>query len=293
MDARSRGIYTSTLEMSDLRAVVDAFTRLAQTTDEVDSLRASVEFLVTHPDQKLTAHKLQQLYDDSKPHSAYTELIYRLEEAQIWDGEEIGRESLATIVGGAKIYVSGPPPKENDVVVNVPEGDDERIGRSLGSLVVRLTELVHGTEDELVILNPFFSEQAFTNIVAPVVNALDRGVSVKLITRYLTYGKDDDSREFVRRLKSASLGGDLTCYEYIDPEEGANATLHAKMIVSDRSAVYMGTANLTHRGLWDNLEVGVIFRDETAAQFVRFTDDLLESDYLHTVKIVDGEFTRR
>jgi len=279
--------------MSDLRAVADAFTALTETPSEIDTLRASVELLATHPDRKLTSHKLQQLYDDSLPRSAYTELIYRLEEAGMWDGRTLDRESFTAAVGGAKTLVAGPPPAENDVVVNVPEGDDERLGRSLGSLVVRLTELLHDTDDELVILNPFFSEQAFTNIVGPVVSALKRGVSVTLITRYLTYGADDDSREFVRQLRSAAPEGDLACYEYIDPEEGENATLHAKMLVSDRSAVYMGTANLTHRGLRDNLEVGVIFRDETAAQFVHFTDDLLESKYLHAVDLDDGEFTRR
>jgi|AntRauTorcE11898_2_1112593.scaffolds.fasta_scaffold00553_9 phosphatidylserine/phosphatidylglycerophosphate/cardiolipin synthase-like enzyme len=279
--------------MSDLRAVVDAFIALAQTPSEVDTLRASVELLTTHPDRKLTAHKLQQLYDDSLTRSSYTEFLYRLEEAEIWDGHEMDRESFTAAVGGAKTLVAGSPPAENDVVVNVPEGDDEHLGRSLGSLVVRLTELIHDTDDELVILNPFFSEQAFRNIVTPVVSALERGVSVILITRYLTYGTDDDSREFVRRLRSAAPQGDLTCYEYIDPEEGANATLHAKMIVSDRSGVYMGTANLTHRGLRDNLEVGVIFRDETAEQFVRFTDDLLESKYLHTVDLNEDGFTRQ
>lgn len=293
MAVKSPVIYMRIRTMSELRTVAEAFTTLSQTPSEVDTLRASVELLATHPDRKLTPHKLQQLNDETLPRSDYTELIYRLEEAEIWDGRSLNQESLRSAVGGAKTLIAGPPVAENDVVVNVPEGDDERLGRSLGSLVVRLTELLHDTEDELVILNPFFSEQGFSNIVGPVVSALERGVSVTLITRYLTYGSDDDSREFVRQLQSAAPEADLTCYEYIDPEEGENATLHAKMIVSDQSAVYMGTANLTHRGLRDNLEVGVIFRDETATQFIHFTDDLLESKYLHTVDLENGEFSRK
>ncbi len=279
--------------MSNLRDVAEAVVRLSGNSSEIETLRASLELLVAHPDRKLTPYKLQQLYDASLPLSAYTELLFVLEETDIWNGHSLDRESFDTVVGGAKTLVSGAPPAENDVVVNVPEGDDERIGRSLGSLVVRLTDLIHGTDEELVILNPFFSVQAFDNIVTPVVSALDRGVSVVLITRYLTYGSDDDSREFVRRLRSGTPTGDLNCYEYIDPQQGANATLHAKMLVSDRSTVYMGTANLTHRGLRDNLEVGVIFRDETASQFVRFTDNLLDSKYLHAIEFDGGEFRRQ
>jgi len=279
--------------MSDSRTVAEALRNLADTTQEVDALRAGIELLVAHPERALSDSALQELHDDAQAQAAYTELVYALEAAEIWIDDALDQRKFDAAVGGAKTLVASPTKPENDVVVNVPEGDNPELGQSLGSLVVRLTDLLHETDKELVILNPFFTEHAFSNTVYPVVSALQRGVSVTLITRYLTYGDDGDAREFVRRLQAAAQDGNLACYEYIDPDEHSNATLHAKMVVSDRTTVYMGTANLTHRGLRDNLEVGVIFRDDTATQLVQFTDELQASKYIHPVELKNGEFVRQ
>jgi phosphatidylserine/phosphatidylglycerophosphate/cardiolipin synthase-like enzyme len=64
------------------------------------------------------------------------------------------------------------------------------------------------------------------------------------------------------------------------------------MTMVDRRAAYLGTANLTHRGLRDNLEVGVIFRDDTVDQIARFVEEILASRYLHEVE-TDGEDFKR
>ncbi|KAA9400783.1 phosphatidylserine/phosphatidylglycerophosphate/cardiolipin synthase family protein [Haloarcula sp. CBA1131] len=280
--------------MSDLSTVVDHLVDVSTSTDDVDAVVAAMEYLEASGNAEVTPEELAEMFQQALSHSDSRSLLYSMEQANIVTDEGLDRERLDIASGAAKTAVATGRRPENDVVVNVPQGDNPDIGKSLGSLVVRLVELIASAQEEILILNPFFTEQAFGNVVRPVVNALDRGVTVTLVTRYLTYGSDEDSREFVREVSSErqALGGELELYEYINPEEESTATIHTKMTIVDRERAYLGTANLTHRGLHDNLEVGVIFRDDTVSQFVNFADELRESRYLHRVELRDDEFVR-
>jgi hypothetical protein len=45
---------------------------------------------------------------------------------------------------------------------------------------------------------------------------------------------------------------------------------------------------MTHRGLVENLELGVIFQDDTVESLFGLVQDLLSSEYLHRVKYSSG-----
>lgn len=280
--------------MSGLSTVADHLIDTASSVDDIDATVAAIEYLASNRNTELTSASLGQLVETPLSQSTAKSLLYNLEKAEILTERGLNRERLRAAAGAAKTAVERGHRPENDVVVNVPERDNPEIGESLGSLVVRLVELIASANEEIVILNPFFTERAFGNVVSPVANALNRGVSVTLVTRYLTYGSDDDSRAFVKELFSeCSLsGGELQLYEYIDPDEGQNATIHTKMTIVDRERAYLGTANLTHRGLHDNLEIGVIFRDDTVSQLVGFVDELQDSHFLHEITLEEGDFVR-
>jgi len=280
--------------MSDLATVADHLVDAAVSTDEVDAIVAALEFLDADQSSELTPQTLATMLGERLSQSAARSLLYSMEEAAMLSEEGLDDDRLRTVAGAARTAVDRGHRPENDVVVTVPHGDDSGVGRSLGSLAVRFVELVASADEEIVILNPFFTERAFGNIVSPVVNALDRGVSVTLITRYLTYGSDGDSRDFVDavRSKRRASGGELTLYEYVAPDDDDTATIHTKMTIVDRKRAYLGTANLTHRGLHENLEVGVIFRDDTVSQLVTLVDDLRDSAFLHEVKVKEGSYVR-
>lgn len=279
--------------MSNLTAIAESLVEITTSKSEVDAVIAAIDFCHSKPDATLDAASLASLFDGDIEEEQLRTVLFAMEQSAVLEDTTLDREELRSAAGAAKVIHSRGGNFENDVVVTVPQEDDQDIGRELGSLVVRFVELLASAEEEIVILNPFFTRQVFGNIVGPIRSALDRGVEVTLITRYLTYGNDDDGRAFVRQIVGDQVSPEnLTLYEYIDPDEESTATIHAKMTIVDRSRAYLGTANLTHRGLHENLELGVIFADETVNQLVRFTDNLRDSAYLHEVALRSGEFTR-
>lgn len=279
--------------MSDLYKVGERLSELAQTTDDIISIKSCIELINSREGVDLDSESLSSFLD-TVSESDCRSLIYTMESADIIKGDNIDNKRLRAATGcGIALVEKGPTP-ENEVIVNVPEGEDEIVGKSLGSLVVRLMEIIGNADEEIVILNPFFTEEAFKNVVRPISGALEKGTSVTLITRYLTYGKNNNSRNFVREVLKESDSGasNLTLYEYLDSAGENDATIHAKMTLVDRKVAYLGTANLTHRGLRDNLEVGMLIRDETVNQLVSFFDDLLHSRYLHEVETDGDNFER-
>lgn len=65
------------------------------------------------------------------------------------------------------------------------------------------------------------------------------------------------------------------------------------MLVVDEAACYLGTANLTHRGLRDNLELGVIFRDHSVLKLRSLVDSLQRSSLMHRVTYEDEDFVQK
>ena len=56
--------------------------------------------------------------------------------------------------------------------------------------------------------------------------------------------------------------------------------LHAKVIVADRRDALVTSANLTHAGLLENLEMGLRIQGVTAGTLVRHFDLLIEEGIL-------------
>ncbi len=279
--------------MSNLTAIAESLVDITSSESEVDAVIAAIEFCHSKPGTNLDPVTLTSLFDEEIDEKQWRTVLFAMEQAAVLDAGTLDRERLRSAAGAAKVIHSRGGDLDNEVVVTVPQEDDQDIGQELGSLVVRLVELLASADEEIIIFNPFFTRQAFGNLVGPIRSALDRGVIVTLITRYLTYGNDDDGRAFVREIVGDRESSEnLTLYEYINPDEESTATIHAKMTIVDRRRAYLGTANLTHRGLHENLEVGVIFADETVNQLVRFTDDLRDSAYLHEVTFSSGVFER-
>jgi phosphatidylserine/phosphatidylglycerophosphate/cardiolipin synthase-like enzyme len=122
-----------------------------------------------------------------------------------------------------------------------------------------LTFGIANTTSELVICSAFVKEKAITHLLKNISS----DVAVTIVARWakqdLTFGASD-------------LGVYTWCqnngYRF-----GVNSSLHAKLYLVDRSLIFLGSANLTHRGLSisgkGNVEIGTRI-DPSATDIQKF-----------------------
>jgi phosphatidylserine/phosphatidylglycerophosphate/cardiolipin synthase-like enzyme len=270
---------------------------LTQDADELSAIEGALTYAAATDSSPPNPSTLAELTPDIASARQYRELRYHLEEAGVIDDTGAAASELRAIFDTARIFAERGPLPTNHVVANTPLDDDD-IGDSIGSLVVNLLDLIQKAESELVILNPFFTEEGYDQIGAPISDATARGVDVTIITKSLTYGGSTQNERVVRELfqEDDTVPRNLTLYEYVlddNPDEEHPPTIHAKLTIADGERAYLGTANMTHRGLVENLELGVIFQNDTVGDLLELVQDLLSSEYLHPVDYTSSGFERR
>lgn len=284
--------------MSDPPHRFQAARLLADLTQDPDQLSA-IEGALTYAAAMESPPKpatLVELTPDLASRRQFRELLYLLEEAGVVGDDGTAFGDLRSIFDTARLLAERGPLPTNRVVANTPMDEDD-IGDSIGSLVVNLLDLIQQADSELVILNPFFTERGYDQVGAPICDATARGVDVTIITKSLTYGGSTQNERVVRKLfqDDDTVPSNLTLYEYVldeNPDEEHPPTIHAKLTIADEERAYLGTANMTHRGLVENLELGVIFKDDTVGELLGLVQNLLSSMYLHKVDYASGSFER-
>ncbi len=139
--------------------------------------------------------------------------------------------------------------------------------RGLKSLYAELCRLIIGSIDEISIINPFFDRDGREKIITYLEGALDRGVTVRIISRGKVGGQ---ARTFIRPLKSRGEEG----VEVRMLPRGRENAVHAKLLIADSKSAYVGSANLTGRSLAYNLELGVILKGNAASILNNIFDQL-------------------
>lgn len=269
---------------------------ITDVADELTAIEGALVYAAAHDSLSLDPSTLAELTPALTSQRQYRELLYLLEEADVIADGSVRFAEIRSIFDAARVFAERGEMPTNKVVANLPLDEDD-FGDSIGSLVVNLLELIQQAESELVILNPFFSERGYEQVGAPIADATARGVDVTVITKSLTYGGSTQNERVIRKLfqDEDTVQSNIELYEYVldeDPEEEHPPTIHAKLTVSDGQRAYLGTANMTHRGLVENLELGVIFRDDTVDLLLGLVMDLLSSEYLHHVQFTASGFVR-
>jgi phosphatidylserine/phosphatidylglycerophosphate/cardiolipin synthase-like enzyme len=226
----------------------------------------------------------------------YRDLLYHLREAGLIDEGRAEIGELRAIFDTARILAGRGPTPENRLVANTPLPDAD-VGDTVGSLVVDLLELIQQASSELVILNPFFSERGDDRIGRLIGGATARGVDVTIMTKSLSYGGTTQNERVMDELlgDEDTDPGNLQLYEYVlddDPSKKHPPTIHAKLTIADGERAYLGTANMTHRGLVENLELGVILQDDSVDELLLLVRELSSSEYLHPVEHTSTGFER-
>lgn len=145
------------------------------------------------------------------------------------------------------------------LVVSGPMGAYETV-RLTSAVVV---EVVRAAVGRLLLVS--FAAYGVTEVVRELALAADRGVCIDLVL--------ESTVEQGGALRGRGAGafdglvGRVNLWhwpaEYRRPRGGA--ALHAKVVVADGAFALLSSANLTDRGLSDNIEVGLLVRDQDFA----------------------------
>lgn len=258
--------------------------------DALDGVRASLEYL-HHADREVTPEELRDLAPCDLSMTDAENIVYQLAVEGVFDDDTLNVETLRASFVGAGLLAAQDDSPENTVVATIPYSDSALDSGMFEPLHGNLLKLIRSANDDLVLMSPFLSEQAYERLRPALITAADNGADITLITRYLTYGDEDFNREFTREVADdRRLAPATTYYEYIDDETWT--TFHAKVVIADGVRAYLGTANLTHKGLGSNLELGVIFRDDTAARLDALVANLRQSEFFHEVSTSGESFYR-
>ena len=163
-----------------------------------------------------------------------------------------------------------------ELVITGPESFTEALAYRLRCRTTLgvLTQLVAEAERRVVISAPFM-QAGYGLSAGPICEALRfalaRGVSVDVISS----GKSlsNVSADFKH-----ALGAFRTFRPHANIADEKFIGSHAKFCVADGRAAYIGSANLTGRGLSGQVELGVLVRGEPAAQIEEFCDYCIKVD---------------
>lgn len=132
-------------------------------------------------------------------------------------------------------------------------------------LYPRLCRLIMSSKKSLVFLNPYFDKKGLDKLLPYIIEAAKRGVKIRLISR-----KGKETNALIETIKK-SIRNNLELKEF----GGSGYFLHAKCIIADDKAAYIGSANITGTSLGSNLELGVLFTGSKAKQLSQFLDKVL------------------
>ncbi|WP_123078963.1 phospholipase D-like domain-containing protein [Halarchaeum sp. CBA1220] len=186
-----------------------------------------------------------------------------------------------------------------DVTPLVTFPDDPAFGTTtaasygMDGLLSTLASQAKRCEREIILLSPFFEGGGLGRLADVLLDALERGVEVTIVTRYLS---DPDSHNygvitsFSERAAERGVSSHLSLVDYTVWDEdtppqkrtqgGENPrfTLHAKVMLFDSRAAYVGSANVTDYGFDRYLELGVLLEGAKVSSFRELCLFLLESD---------------
>jgi len=170
-------------------------------------------------------------------------------------------------------------------------------------LMPTLTRQIKRSETSITLVAPFFEVDGFAHLEDVLLSAMERGVRVRVISRYLT---DTDSynysvlESFAERADKRDIGRSLlNCVDYTRWSNGTPSeerrqdgatpafTLHAKIMLFDDTTAYVGSANVTDYGFEQYLETGVLLKGPPVEGFVDLVRFLLDSEAATSVALID------
>lgn len=178
-----------------------------------------------------------------------------------------------------------PSTKKTEVVVTPPEQYGTQLAYNIRARTTLgvFTQLIARANSHILIASPFvqtyhgFSESP---IKSALMFALDRNVCLDIVTTGTGMGilkngwSDLTTRDNIRFFQPKPN---------IDDERYLGS--HAKCLISDAQAAYVGSANFTQPGLSGNLELGLLVEGDAAAQIGSFWQYLIDIKFIIEIRI--------
>ncbi|MGZ5905895.1 MAG: phospholipase D-like domain-containing protein [Reyranella sp.] len=159
----------------------------------------------------------------------------------------------------------------------VPNAKANEIARyAISPLVYQTTDtfinLARGAQREFIVLVPFMDDQG-VEFLLNLFSLCGEGVRLILICRPLS--EPECGRAFCRQASAFSRLR-VSVYEYALPSSlpSGRESFHAKVILADDTAYYVGSSNFMGSALERSLECGVFVRGESARQLYNVLEAL-------------------
>jgi phosphatidylserine/phosphatidylglycerophosphate/cardiolipin synthase-like enzyme len=139
-----------------------------------------------------------------------------------------------------------------------------------------LHELLSAARQRILLVS--FAAYTLAEVAKDLAAAVERGCAVDVV-----FETEEDSAGAYSGPKSHPFDGidGIRRWRWPAIHRAAGAVLHAKLLVVDGRRALVGSANLTHRALTANLEVGVLVRDSgIAGQLEDHVESLMSSGVL-------------
>lgn len=137
-------------------------------------------------------------------------------------------------------------------VLTAPDNADEE-----------LVELINGTDDRLLIVQPSIGSADFPLLEA-AIRAANRGVDVRILLGSQWYNEEENDA-LARRLRERTEGSENLEIRLAEGN-GRFGKIHAKGVVADDTAV-VGSLNWNDNSLRNNREVALAIQDEAVADY--------------------------
>lgn len=184
------------------------------------------------------AHQLISAWSAHAPHLAGSAVALALASVDVAQGETEARRP--------RLVVSGP--LSPAVAVRMTSSVVLEVIRAASRRVLVVSFAAHGVDE----------------VVRELMLAADRSVRLDLVLE-TTIEEGGTLRGRGAAAAFAGLARRAHFWHWPAGNRRGNVSLHAKIVVADGAVALMSSANLTDRGLSDNIEVGVLMADESFA----------------------------
>ena len=199
--------------------------------------------------------------------------------------DQIARKRLRLEWAPAQVIVDRPAKVSGDDV----EPGGERLAQTL-------LHLIDEAKREVVLISPYFVPGKRGVEVAKRLQ--ERGVRLRVLTNSLAATDSPIVHVGYAKYRGALIDDGVELYELrptlgdrpkvIGTFRSAQASLHVKSIIIDRSTLFVGSMNIDPRSIGLNTETGLIIRSPVLAQAVaKLFDDSVDASAYHVTK-VDG-----
>ncbi|VVB86328.1 PLD-like domain protein [uncultured archaeon] len=126
-------------------------------------------------------------------------------------------------------------------------------------------EIITSANKILRICSPFMqknvlSEDAFPDLKQLIIDAFERNVNIKLLSRELFQGRGGEIHWIVDIARNLGMEEKLTIVDYHFQSDRGDilSSTHAKLLIADYTMAYVGSAELRRNSLIANFEVGCL-----------------------------------